>query len=172
MDPISAFVTAASVATSIFGGMKQASAANKEAQAQQQIAGLEIQADQQRRQAMELDASRKSMEVLRNSQRARATALTNATSSGSQFGSGLQGGYGQIGGSTGFNLLGISQNKTIGENLFNINDQIDQQRMLYAQASGQMATGQGISSIGSMLGQNNTGLTNLVKTGMNMIPGF
>lgn len=166
MDPISAFIGAAGLATSIFGGMKQVDAAKKTSAAQQQIAQLEIQADAQRRQAMELDSSRKSMEVLRNSQRARAISETSAVSSGSQFGSGFAGAQGQISGQSGVNLLGIAQNTKIGENLFDISSQVSQQRMNIAQYSSEAATGAGLSSLGKSIMGGQKDLTGLAQTGM------
>jgi hypothetical protein len=152
MDPFSLFLTGASVATQLFGASKSSAGASQYYQDQKNVAALEMQQDQQRRMAMELDANRKSMEVLRNSQRARSMALSNATSSGSQYGSGLQGGYGQISGSTNTNQLGISQNLAIGEKEFDISGQIDQQRMAMADAQSQMYQGQGISAIGKAIG--------------------
>src|SRR5258705_1063150 len=104
MDPISASLMAVGLGMQIFGGISAANAQKQIAQSSARVAGLEQQADAQRRQQMELDANRKQMEVFRNNQRARAQALNNATSSGSQFGSGLQGGYGQISGMSGTNL--------------------------------------------------------------------
>lgn len=151
MDPISGIIAAAGIATSIFGGSKSASGAKMQYQAQLQEAQLEQQADAQRRQAMELDANRKNMEVLRNSQRARSQALENATSQGAQFGSGLQGGYGQVSGQSNTNLLGIGQDLKIGENLFDINGQINQQKMLYAQGGQMVNEGNAISSIGKTI---------------------
>lgn len=89
----------------------------------------EMAIQQQRRQAMELDASRKQKEVIRNQQRARSLALTTATAQGASRGSGLQGGYGQISGQSGVNALGIQQNLQIGRNIFDYNYQISQNRI-------------------------------------------
>src|ERR1041384_4701100 len=143
MDPISLGVQAAGMAIGlglqIFGGAKQAQIASQEAGVKQQIAGYEIQADQQRRRQMELDAQRKQMEVLRNAQRARALGLQAATSQGASLGSGLQGGYGQISGAANTNLLGIGQNLQIGENLFDINANVDQSKIQLAGLESQAA---------------------------------
>src|SRR6267154_241303 len=137
------------IGMSIVGGFGQADAAKKTAAAQQRIAGLEQQQDAARKQAMELSAQRQQMEVLRNAQRARSLALNNATSQGAQFGSGLQGGYGQIEGQSGVNLLGISQNLQAGEQMFGLNAQINTQKMNIAGASSTAAMGAGFSSLGS-----------------------
>lgn len=74
--------------------------------------------------AMEIDAKRQQLEILRNQQRARSLGLTNATSSGAQHGSGLQGGYGQTSGQTGVNLLGVQQNLQSGRNTYAANRNI------------------------------------------------
>lgn len=94
---------------------QQSSAINKN------IYNDQLAIQQQKRQAMELDANRSQLEVIRNSQRARSMALFNAQSTGAQRGSGLQGGYGQISGQSNTNALGIQQNLQIGENVFNLN---------------------------------------------------
>jgi hypothetical protein len=74
-----------------------------------------------KRQAMEVDARRQQLEIVRGQQRARSLGLTNATSQGASKGSGLQGGYGQIAGQTGVNLLGVQQGLESGRNIFNAN---------------------------------------------------
>ena len=76
---------------SIFG-------AREAADAQKQITQAERQIEGQRFKAMELDARRKQLEMFRNAQRARAMALSTATSQGAQHGSALAGAYGQISG--------------------------------------------------------------------------
>ena len=140
------------------GNSIQLQAAKQKADAEKQIANLEIQQDAVRQKAMEISARRQSMETLRNQQRARAMALTNASSQGAQFGSGLAGGYGQISGQSGVNLLGVSQALGAGQQMFGLNNQINQQKMgiadastLAAQGASQIATGQGLSKLGSSL---------------------
>lgn len=154
------------------GAMLQAQGAREQAQASQKIAGFEMDIEAQKRAAMELDANRKNLEILRNAQRARAMGLTTATSQGANKGSGLQGGYGQVSGQTTDNLLGVSQNLDIGRNIFDINALISEQKMAIAKsgeliaqgggitsqgagmasaAGGQMAIGQGLSSLGGSI---------------------
>ena len=152
MDPITAALSAASIGLQIFGASKASAAAQQANAAEQQIVGLEQQENAQRHQQMELDASRKSMQDLRNAQRARAIGLSNATSQGAQFGSGLQGGYGQISGESGTNLLGISQNRQIGENVFSLDSQITQQRLVASKAKSDEITANAYSSFGKDIG--------------------
>lgn len=154
MDPVtiaSLLSSASGMAMSLFGSSQSTKYAKEQAAAQANIAGLEQQQDAVRRQGMELDAQRKSMEVLRNSQRARAMAQSAATNQGASFGSGLQGGYGQISGQAGINLLGINQSRELGENMFDLNAKIDQQKINYANAGGQLAGAQAMSGLGKSL---------------------
>jgi hypothetical protein len=151
MAAVTAALMAGGLAASAYGAYKSSQGAKDQSAGAMNIANLEIQEDQVRRQAMQLMAHRQTTEVLRNSQRARATALGNAVGQGAQFGSGLQGGYGQIGSQTAWNTEGISQNLQLGNQIFDINGQIDQQRIAMAQAGTRMATGQGISGLGSGL---------------------
>lgn len=136
---------------SLFGGSGQAEAAKKTAQAKKNIAGLEMQQDAVRKQAMEMSANRQQMEVLRNSQRARSLALNSATSQGAQFGSGLQGGFGQVQGAANWNNLGITQNLQSGQQMFGLNSQINQQKMNISDYESSAATSAGISKMGGTL---------------------
>lgn len=77
-----------------------------------------------KRQAMEVDARRQQLEIIRNQQRGRALGLTTATAQGASKGSGLQGAYGQVSGQTGVNLLGVQQNLEAGRNIFDANSNI------------------------------------------------
>lgn len=85
--------------------------------------------ERQKAQAMEVDARRQQLEVVRNQQRARAVGLTAATAQGASKGSGLQGGYGQASGQAGVNLQGIQQNLEIGRNIFGLNTDISTNRI-------------------------------------------
>lgn len=142
-----------------YSGAKKSATANAAiAQQNQQIAQEEQQADAVRRQAMEVDARRRSLETVRNAQRANATSLTNATSQGAQYGSGLQGGYGQISGQANTSLQGIQQQLDFGNQLFDINSGINQNKYnifgyggQVAQGASQSAMGAGLSSLGGTL---------------------
>lgn len=88
---------------------------NSTIQAQQQV-------EAQKAQAMELDARRQQLEVIRNQQRNRALALATGVNNGGSAirSSAVQGAYGQASGQTGVNLLGIQQNLQIGENIYGL----------------------------------------------------
>lgn len=151
MEPLSAAISVVGLGMSLFGGMSAASDARQAAQIQSNIAGDEGQLEDQRHAAMELSASRNKLETLRNNQRARSTAINNATNQGAQFGSGLQGGLAQIQDTSLFNLAGINQNLQIGEAMFSVNKDITQQKQQLAQVQGQQATDQGLASLGGAL---------------------
>lgn len=152
MEPISMMLMmGAGLGMQAFGGLTTNSATREANEAQQRNIQLEQQVEGQRRQMMNLDFQRKSMENLRNAQRARSISLTNATSQGAGFGSGLQGGYGQIAGQSGTNQVGLNQNFQIGQNVFDLNAQISQNKITMANAQMNAQTGQGISSFGSSL---------------------
>jgi hypothetical protein len=151
MDPLTLGMTLAGLGTSIFGTISGMGAANQSSALAQQNAGLEMQVNSQRKQAMEVDARRRQLDVVRNNQRARSMAQTTATSEGAQFGSGLQGAYGQISGQAGFNLQGINQNLAIGRNIFGLDTQISQNKIQMAGLEGQQATDQGIGQLGGDL---------------------
>lgn len=154
MDPFSAFSSAVSVVglgMSLFGGASAASDAKQAANIQSNIAGLEGGLENQRHTAMELSASRQSLEILRSNQRVRAMAQNSAVTQGAQFGSGIQGGLAQIQDQGLFNLAGVNQNLEIGEKMFGINQQITGQKQQLAQVQGQMATDQGLASLGGAL---------------------
>lgn len=154
MDPItilSGVVSLVGLGTSLFGGASAASDAKQAASIQSNIAGLEGGLESQRHTAMELSANRQSLETIRTNQRARSTAMNNATNQGAQFGSGIQGGLAQIQDQSLFNLAGVNQNLEIGNKMFDINKQITTQKQQLAQVQGQAATDQGIASLGGAL---------------------
>lgn len=142
----------ASVAMTAFGAIQSTKAQKDIAASNKVIAEQEAKAEAVRQKAMELDARRRTTEMLRQEQRARAMALATSTAQGAGTqSSGLQGGYGQISGQTGVNMLGVQQNLGFGRELFGINQGISQQRMFQADYQSQAAFGRGLSSLGSSL---------------------
>lgn len=145
---ISAIVSLTGLGMSLFGSDKAVGVAKQEAGVSSEIAGLEGQVNAQRQQQMVLQSNRQQLQTIRQSQIARSMALTSATNQGAQFGTGLQGGLGQIQGDTDTNLLNNNQNLQIGQNIFGIDSQISQKRMQLAALGGNMASAQGYSALG------------------------
>lgn len=151
----------------IAGALESSQGAQKKAAAQRYVAQLEMQADQQRRQAMEISARRQQLQTVRTAQQSRAMALSTAVGQGSQFSSSAIEGQAQTGSQAAYANLGVSQNLQIGENLFNINQNIDAAKMTEADAETQIAQGQGLSSLGGSLGKIGGPFSNLLS----LIPG-
>lgn len=138
----------AGLGLSAAGAYTSAQSAKKQNEAQQQMIAEQQQQEAIRKQAMELDAQRKQTENIRQVQRQRALGLATATNQGAQYGSGLQGGFGQILGQGNWNALGIQQNLGFGEQTFDSNARLSQDKMQYADAQTMGAYGAGMSSLG------------------------
>lgn len=135
-------------AASTYGSYKARQQQNAAMQSQMQA---EQEAEKLRKKQMELEAKRRTMEVLRNQQRARSIALTAATNQGAAGGSGLQGGFGQISGQANTQRLSTNQNLEIGRGLFGASASISDARMAYANAGTNLAQWQGIGQLGTSM---------------------
>lgn len=134
------FLLALGIGLNLVGtGLRLAGAA-KQSQAEQAN-------EQVRKEQLTLDTARAKREAIRQSLFARSLALTNATNQGAQYGTGLQGGYGQISGATRRTLTGLEENKNLGLQIFENNADISKAGMLFS-------AGSGLSSLGSSLVQN------------------
>lgn len=151
MPAFTSIAIAAGLGLAAAGTAVSVQSAHQQAAFQQQEIQGEQQAEAQRRQAMELEANRKQTEMVRQQQRARSLALSSATNQGANFGSGLQGGYGQISGQYNTQSLANSQNLDIGRNIYDINGQISQAKIGMANAQAYGAFGAGLSSLGGAL---------------------
>lgn len=143
--------TVAGVGMGVAGYAQQRKAASDMQSSQNDMVQNMQAAEAQRKQAMELDARRRQMELIRQGNVARATSLASATAGGDAFGSGLQGAYGNIEGGMNTGLTGVSQNLQIGRNIFGINSNITQDRLAYSNAQGSMYAGQGMMSLGGQM---------------------
>lgn len=103
-----------------YGAYKGYQASKEANAAQTNIIRTQMKMDALREQMMNVQYGRDVLQTLRQSQQARSLALTNAANKGAQFGSGLQGGYGQIGGATAFGLEGLSQKYQAGQQMFSL----------------------------------------------------
>lgn len=149
------------LAGSIYGSLEQSQGAKAKYAAEKQIAGLEMQADEQRRQAMELSARRQQLQTVRTAQQARAMALSSAVGQGAQFSSSAAAGQAQTSSQAAYANLGVSQNLQFGEQMFNINEQIDAQKIAESEAESKMASGAGLSSMFGAFGKSAQGLSSL-----------
>ena len=112
-----------------------------------QAADASKRSEKLREQQMNLESARQRRQVIRNSIRARAMSLNSATAQGASTGSGIQGGYGQIGSDTASNIQGINQGQQIGAGIFSANrDSAGAQELA--------AFGQGLGSLGGAVVNN------------------
>lgn len=156
--PVAAAIPFITAATAIagtglaaYGTIQSTQASKKIAESNQQIAVQEQQAAALQKQQADLQNSRYRMQVARQANLARATALSNATNSGSEFGSGLQGGFAQIAGQANTGQLGAQQNQELTNALFSTNQSISGLRIQQQGYNSDYYTGAGFQSLGGSL---------------------
>jgi len=155
-DPVSAGFGIAGLATSIYGGIEQMNDAKQEAQISQQEVGIEEQQDATRQQAMHLQEQRMNTQITRNMQSQRAYALSAQAAGGGstmagQTNSSFGGAIGSISGAGNTSMLTNSANLQSADRMFALNASLDQLKNQMAGVQSNMATAQGISSLGSGL---------------------
>ncbi len=136
------------LALSAFSQYEQSQAQNKVYQSDVQTAQLEMQVNAQRQQQMHLNSQRQSIENLRNVQKTQAQGLAAATQGGAQFGSGLAGGRSQEAAQGAWTSEALSQNLQIGDQMFALDNQIDQQKINKANAESQANQSSGFGAFG------------------------
>ena len=156
-------LTAVGTAATAYGTYQQVQGAKKVDAANRQMIALQQKQDDLRQKQMELDATRRRRQTVREMLRARSMALATATAQNVSQGSVLPGAYGGISGQTGVNQLGISQNEEIGAGIFDLNRQISATGFARSSGQTQIATGAGISSLGGAIIQNLGPLTSAYK---------
>ena len=164
MDPLSIGLSVVGFGLQAFGGFGASEKASQAAAINKQIAADEQEINKQKEQQMNLEASRMQLQQFRNIQRLRAQATAAAVNQGAQFGSGLQGGLGQIQNQGLENSLGIRQNQQIASNIFGINDSISNKKMQLADVQSDMYEDQAWSSLGGALVKNAGTLSNIGQT--------
>lgn len=105
------------------------------------------QAEAAREKQMNLEASRRRREIVRNRVLAQAQATSNAFNQGAGQGSGLQGGLAQASGEANSQTSAIDQNQSLGSDIFAANQ-------AYYNASRFTDFGQGLSSLGNQVVSN------------------
>lgn len=135
--PFALIFGAIGLAISAIGTFQSAAAANKQADAS-------IKAEKLREKQMKLESERQRREVIRNAVAARSAAAVEAQVKGAQNSSAAFGSQGQITAQAANNTLGINQAESIGSGIFKANAAV-------AAAGGQVAWGQGLTSLGSAI---------------------
>lgn len=161
MDPITLGIGLVGLGTSIFGGLGASSAAKKEAQVGQEISTVQQAQNDLRQQMMNIQGRRSQLETIRNTQRARAMAVSSAYSQGAQLGSGTQGGVAGVESQGAFGLQGINQNIQAGNQMFGFERQISGYKKQLSGLQSQASTDEGIASLGGALMKSAGSLGNL-----------
>lgn len=151
---ISAIIAAVGVAASIAGTAVSYRASQQQVKAQKQLVAAQQSAENSRQQQMNLDATRKKREIIRQAQVARAAAVSTANAQGAGDTSALAGAEGAISGQSGVNYLGVAQNQQIGNDIFSANASAGAARMKEADAGGLSGLGSGLGSLGGALVKN------------------
>lgn len=116
--------------------------------AQKHVIADQQRAEQIRERAMELDASRRRREMIRQGMIQRAQALATGVAQGANFGTAIPSAYAQIGGQVAFGLEGVTKNEQLGRELFATNRDLLGARQEQANAESITAIGSGLSSLG------------------------
>lgn len=160
MDPFT-IALMGGLAMSAVGTIMGANASSHLAEAQKGVLGEQQKQEGIRQQAMELDARRRQREVVRQGIIAKSQALATTTNQGAQFGSGLQGAYGQIQGQQNWTLSGINSSLNFGREMFASNASLLDYRKQEADAGSSMATASGITSFGGKVASSASHFDNL-----------
>jgi hypothetical protein len=144
-------VAAAGIGISIYGGLQEAKVQQQEAQVSKEIAGYEMQINEQRRVQAGIQYQRQSVENIRMAQMAASRARAAGVAQGAQYGTGAKAGVEQAQSEQAFNQLGLYQNYQIGQNIFGLTSQIDYAKMKMADLQGSEAKWAGVAGLGSAL---------------------
>lgn len=139
------------------------SSSSKAREAEERAYEAQKKAEEVRKQAMEVNAQRQQMQNLRNTQLQRSMALTSATAQGAQFGTGLQGGYGQISGQSTDNAVGINTNLQFGEDIFKYNAEASRWKQQASGYQSESAMWGSISGLGGNIAKSANTFNNLTS---------
>lgn len=164
MAAVTAAIAAVGLGLSAYGAYQNYQGQKDTAQAQQEALAIQKQQEAERKKAMELDAARRTREMVRQQVAARGMSLATTTNQGAEGGSALQGAYGGESGRTGVNMLGVSQNLEIGREMFGLNQGL-------TDAYSRMSAGTSRAGLGTSLMGFGTGLINNLGA-INRVGGY
>jgi hypothetical protein len=165
MDPISLTLGLVGMAGTVAGGVMGAIGANKAYGIQQQEAGTEEAVNAQKQQQMVLSNRRQQLENFRNTQQARSRGEENAVSQGANLGSGYGGGQAQAQAQGNTNNVALGQNLQIGNNLFSLDNQLDQEKLALSGVQSSNASWAALGGVGTALTKASGTIGNLFNSG-------
>lgn len=148
---VSAGLSLLGLGVSLLGGNQQAEDAKRAADLSMQNAQLEGDINEQKHTQMVVSSRRQQLEIIRNTQRARAMGLQASVTQGAQFGSGISGGQAEDQAMGFYNLKGVNNNVEIGENIFALNRKISANKIGISQAQSDMAADAGLAAVGGAI---------------------
>lgn len=164
-------ILAVGLAAAGYGAYKQYQGSKEVAAATRDAANINKNTEQLRQQQMNLDATRRRREVVRQALAARAASLAAVTfkGAGGDGSSALGGAYGGISGQSNVNDVGIRQNQSLGNSIFSNNASLQDVYYREAAAKSQVATGQALSSFGGAMLSN---METIGRVGTNLFGSF
>lgn len=163
MDPISIALGVAGLGMNLMGGLGQSNISSQMAGLSRANAGIQLQQEGVRRTYMEMVNRRSQVEQVRNAQRMRSQALSASVSDGAQYGSGVQGGMYGVTAQGAFNTQGLRNSLQLGEQNFDLNSQIDANRMQMSSLGSSAAMYQGLSGFGGAMFGASTKIGNMFQ---------
>lgn len=150
MPAVSTLIAVAGLAVAGAGAAVSYGAAKQNAAAQTAALDAQKQSEALRQQQMNLDATRRKREIIRQSVAARSAAVAQTTAQGASGagGSSLPGAVGSIAGRQGVGFEGIDQNQQIGNSIFAAHQAQLTAYQSAANAQSVGALGAGITSLG------------------------
>jgi len=165
VDPFTLGANIVGVGLQIYSAFGAADDAEEAAKINKSIAADEQKINEQKRVQMQMEARRSQLQQYRNIQRLRSQATAAAVNQGASYGSGLQGGLAEVTNQGTFNLTGINSGLEIGENIYDINNDISAKKMQLADVQSSMAENQAWGSLGGAIVKNAGTIGQLGQTG-------
>lgn len=156
MAAFSTMIAVAGLGLSAVGAYQQYSGMKEQQKTQSEIIGQQRNIEAERKKQMELDATRRRRELVRQmiAQQAQASAVMTAQGATGPGSSAVGGVYGSVMNQGQRQILGVNQNLEIGRNIFDANENIYQAQRRSASAGSDVAFGNMLSSFGGALVKN------------------
>lgn len=151
------FLVAVAVTGAVVGvaGLAVNYAGNQQAAAgTQALLNNQIQQQDLQQQQNQVNATRQQRQMIREGIVARANATTNATNSGSQLGSGLEGALSQDSAQTADNVGAVGQNMAFGQAALTLKHSMTRDQMQISAGQSLASVGTGLESLGGGMMKN------------------
>src|SRR5258705_4166058 len=168
MNPLTIGMDVVGLGLQAFGTFGAINAAKQKAEISKNIAGDEMQINEQKMQQVAFEGRRMQMEIFRNAQRLRAQATAAATNQGASLGSGLQGGLAQIDDQSNTSSAGLQGNLQFSNTIYGLNSAISQQKIKMADVEAQGAESAAWASLGGAFVKNAGTVGDLGKNAMSL----